>query len=151
MKRLLLLAATLSLAACVGSATIPAAQPAGGLDWLAGCWETEDGRVREQWTVVNDGLAFGFGTTTADGEIVFFEQLRIETGDAGLLYSAYPAGVGPTQFRLTDSGPGRATFDNPEHDFPQRLGYRRDGAMLRAMASLADGTRARSWSYRRCR
>lgn len=42
----------------------------------------------------------------------------------------------------------KVVFENPEHDYPQRISYEllNDGH-LRATISLADGTAQRSWDY----
>ncbi len=52
-------------------------------------------------------------------------------------------------FRLVESGAGRAAFENADHDYPQRIAYVRDGDTLTATISLVDGSKARSWVYRR--
>jgi hypothetical protein len=46
-------------------------------------------------------------------------------------------------------GRGEAVFENPHHDFPQRIVYRREGKALIATVSLNDGSNAMSWRYRR--
>jgi hypothetical protein len=58
-----------------------------------------------------------------DGE--HFETLRIAREDDGsVVYFASPMGRCPaTPFRLTKSSHQRATFSNPEHDFPQEIVY----------------------------
>ena len=55
----------------------------------------------------------------------------------------------PVGFRLVASDGTSATFENPAHDFPQRIQYRRDGDRLVATISARDGSNAMSWTYRR--
>ena len=45
-------------------------------------------------------------------------------------YIAQPGGQPPTHFARTDGGENWVRFENPEHDFPQRIEYRRDGDRL---------------------
>jgi hypothetical protein len=41
-----------------------------------------------------------------------------------------PGGQPPTHFARTDGGEHWVRFENPEHDFPLRIEYRRDGDRL---------------------
>ncbi|MEL6259148.1 MAG: DUF6265 family protein [Pseudomonadota bacterium] len=120
------------------------------LDWMAGCWETASGQTREVWTPGADNLMFGFNVVQKDGEVGFFEQLRIQHGEAGWTYYAYPRGGRPTAFDLAVHADQSAEFVNPDHDYPQRLAYVRDGAALDVEISLADGSEPRNWAYRAC-
>ncbi|MBL8754175.1 MAG: hypothetical protein JNK15_12815, partial [Planctomycetes bacterium] len=54
---------------------------------------------------------------------VAFEFLRLVERDGGLVYIAQPNGRTPTEFVLTEIGATRAVFENPRHDFPQRIVY----------------------------
>jgi hypothetical protein len=47
------------------------------------------------------------------------------------------------------SGIGEAVFENPTHDYPQRISYRMEGETLVATTSLMDGSQAQNWRYRR--
>jgi hypothetical protein len=65
------------------------------------------------------------------------------------VYLAQPGGRAPVQFRLTARTRTGATFENPAHDFPQRIVYRRSGDSMVATISALDGSNAMSWTYRR--
>jgi hypothetical protein len=119
-------------AAVIGAVAMgPAAQgrdaePAG---WLAGCWEQRQGERRtvEMWMAPEAGLMLGASRTTAGGRVTEFEQLRLErTGDT-LIYTALPSGQTEASFRSVEVGNDRFVVANPQHDFPQRIGYRRSG------------------------
>jgi hypothetical protein len=58
--------------------------------------------------------------------MVFFEYLRIEARLDGIYYVAHPRGRPGTDFKLTGFDGREAIFENPEHDFPKRVLYRRD-------------------------
>jgi hypothetical protein len=49
-----------------------------------------------------------------------------------VIYIASPRGVGTTEFSLITYAENCVVFDNLEHDFPQRIIYRRDGDRLTA-------------------
>ena len=120
------------------------------LAWMSGHWQTADGVTEEDWTAPRAGLMLGVGRTVRDGAVREYEFLRLQAGADGVpVYWGSPNGATPVGFRLTEAGPGHATFDNPGHDYPQRIRYRRDGETLVATISAIDDSHAMSWTYRR--
>ena len=107
----------------------PARTPADTLAWLAGCWRSATGSavVEEQWMAPAGGVLLGTGRTVAGGRVRSFEFLRIFAAGDTLVYAATPSGQAYTEFRAKRVGPGEILFENPAHDFPQRVGYRRSG------------------------
>jgi hypothetical protein len=106
----------------------PASPPLG---WLAGCWRLTRGStvVDEQWLAPLGGMTLGSGRTVRNGTVQDYEFniLRLATG--GATYEAHPSGQEPATFTSTGSPEGdQIVFENPTHDFPQRVGYRRVGA-----------------------
>jgi hypothetical protein len=79
----------------------------------------------------------GLSRTIRSGKTTSFEFLRIATG-ATTSYIAQPRGRPPTTFRLTASGADWARFENPAHDFPQRIEYRRTPDGLHAETAGPD-------------
>lgn len=58
-----------------------------------------------------------------------FEFMRIEqAADGAIAFVAQPLGRPETRFAAREHGPDGVVFENPAHDFPQRVIYRRDGA-----------------------
>lgn len=113
------------------------------LSWLSGDWETASGRVQtdEHWSPVAGGSMIGMSRTVAGGKTVFFEFLRIETRSDGIYYVAHPKARNPgTEFKLVRLNSSEAVFENPQHDFPKRLIYRRneDGTLTARIEG--DGT-----------
>jgi hypothetical protein len=43
------------------------------------------------------------------------------------------------------------TFENPQHDYPQRISYRAERGGLAATISRIDGTRPVQYAWSRCR
>lgn len=124
----------------------------GDLGWLAGDWVSEpDGRwTEEAWTSPRGGVMLGVSRSGRGDSLREFEFLRIVAEDDGTpAYIAQPGGRPPVTFRLVRRERTRATFENPAHDYPQRIVYARDGDTLTATISAIDGSKARSWSYRR--
>jgi ketosteroid isomerase-like protein len=64
-----------------------------------------------------------------------FEYFRITEIDGELSYVAQPGGREPTRFKRVAGGENWARFENPAHDFPQGIEYRRKGEELHASVS----------------
>jgi hypothetical protein len=81
---------------------------------------------------------------------VFYEYLRIVKSDEGIVYLASPLGQDPTPFALVSVEGQRATFENPEHDWPQRITYYLEENVLHAIAAgLAAESRSAHWVWQR--
>jgi uncharacterized protein DUF6265 len=142
-----LLGAALALLLTAQSAPHPGVADLG---WMSGHWQTADGATEEDWTAPRAGIMLGVSRTIEGGTVREYEFLRLQDGADGVpVYWGSPNGVTPVGFRLTEAGPSGATFDNPGHDYPQRIRYRRDGDALVATISAIDDSRATSWTYRR--
>jgi len=137
------------------AALLIAASPAAtvaDLAWLAGDWVSEaDGRwTEESWTAPRGGVMLGHSRSGRGDSLREFEFIRIAAGDDGALaYIAMPQGGAPVAFRLVRHDKASATFENAAHDYPQRIAYARSGDTLTATISAIDGSKARSWTYRR--
>lgn len=122
---------------------LPAQAPADAhriedLGWISGHWQmTGKTSVEEHWTQPAGGTMLGVNRTLRGGKTVAFEFLRIETRPQGIFYVAHPNAQPGTDFRLTALSATEAIFENPAHDFPKRLVYRRnaDGSLT----ARADG------------
>jgi hypothetical protein len=124
------------LAIVEGRAAGQAALPTtvGALSWMAGAWGGTIGgmEMEEHWTSAKAGSLIGMHRDVVKGRTVSFEFLRVEEQNGGLVYLSSPTGAPVTPFHLVEAGPARAVFANPQHDFPQRIIYWKDGADLRA-------------------
>lgn len=132
-----------------------AASPAARVDdlsWLAGDWVSEaDGRwTEESWAAPRGGVMLGHSRSGRGDMLREFEFLRIAAGEGGgLAYLAQPQGRAPVAFALVKHDATSATFENEAHDYPQRIAYARSGDTLTATISKIDGSKPRSWTYRR--
>jgi hypothetical protein len=101
------------------------------LAWMAGSWSSTDGAktTEEHWTAASGGLMLGMHRDV-DGAKTAFEFLRIEEKAGKVIYLAMPQGRPATPFELVESAGQKAVFANPEHDFPQRILYWREGESL---------------------
>lgn len=123
------IAALLALIACAGVAA-----PNQPLDWIAGHWCVDLGEdtVEELWLPPHGGVLVGLGRTLTSERTSGFEYLRIVDLNGMQSYIAQPGGRPPTAFRRTAGGENWVRFENPDHDFPRRVEYRREGQALHA-------------------
>ena len=98
--------------------------------WLAGCWEQRSpNRVTmEMWMPPAGGTMMGASRTTAGGATRAYEQLRLHTAGDTLIYTALPSGQRQADFRSTSITSTELVFENPAHDFPRKIQYRKVGA-----------------------
>ena len=124
------------------------------LAWLAGDWQTAPGgrsQIEEHWTKAAGGSMIGMGRTIAGEKTWEFEYLRIEQRADGIYYVAHPKGQCPgTDFKLTRASATELVFENPQHDFPKRIIYRKSGDdALAASIDGGEGTKSMSFTYQR--
>jgi hypothetical protein len=111
----------------------PAATTA-DLVFLTGCWKFEaKGRVvEEHWMAPAGGSLLGISRTVVNGKTTEYEFLQIRDLPEGLAYIAKPSGQPEAKFVLRSKTADEIVFENPTHDFPQRVRYRLNGATLHA-------------------
>ena len=115
------------------------------LAWMAGCWVPEKGEPGsvEHWLQPAGGIMLGMGRTVKSGKAVAFEfmQLRVNA-DGKLVFIALPSGQKEATFVATSVGVYSVTFENPQHDFPQKVSYRRepDGRLVGRIEGNRGGT-----------
>jgi hypothetical protein len=132
----------------------PAQAAIGDLEWLAGAWvgtRSSGSSIEERWTPPLGGAMLAVSrTVNTNGKMVAFEYLRIVERDGGLVYIAQPGGAKGTEFALTEldtgkgaeTGPRRAVFENPRHDYPKRIVYElsAEGGLSATIGQLKGGT-----------
>jgi hypothetical protein len=127
--------------------------PLESLTWMVGSWSGpyDDRSIEEHWSPARAGMMLGTNRTIAFGRVVHFEFLQIEATDDGIFYRAWPQAQPPASFRLTDASRSRAVFANPNHDYPSRIIYWREGHNLHArIEGTQNGTkRTATWLWKR--
>ena len=113
--------------------------------WLTGCWEmtAQQRIVQEQWTKPGGQTMLGVGRTIRDGKTIEHEFVVITVKDGRLAYEAHPSGQAPATFLSKQLTGTSVVFENPDHDFPQRVGYERRGESLLAWVEGSQNGRTR--------
>lgn len=122
--------ASIALVACVVAVAVAlpvaSADDIDRLAWLSGCWtiETSEPGSMECWMPPAGGTMLGTSRTVRGGRTVQHEFLQIRVNAGGsLVYVAAPSGQAETAFVATEVTATSVTFENPAHDFPQRIRY----------------------------
>jgi hypothetical protein len=125
------------------------------LGWMSGRWQTEGldspRMTDEAWSEPRSGVMLGYSRSGSDDRLREFEFLRIQAGADGVpVYYAQPGGGPPVGFRLVAHDATSATFENPQHDYPQRIRYEVwHSETMWATISKLDGSNPMRWQYRR--
>lgn len=114
------------------------------LDWMAGCHALETSRgvkIEEQWMKPAGGTMLGMNRTVRANKAVAHEFLRIDVKGADVVYTALIGTKGETPFKLTTQSDVEVIFENPTHDFPQRIIYRKapDGSVSARIDGVVNG------------
>jgi hypothetical protein len=135
---LLTISVTLAGPACAGDC-----RSLDDLRWLLGDWMAEGSAstFHESWTELGPRTFEGSGVerSKADGAVKGSEALRLVEMAGGVYYISKVAhNELPVAFRLSGCDDGRFVFENPAHDFPRLLEYRR-AADDRLVVRVSDG------------
>jgi hypothetical protein len=130
------------------------AEPIASLGWLTGCLEARSATrvVEEQRMPLRVGTMLGMGRTTNARGLADYELTLIRQDGDRLLYEAHPKGQLPATFVARVASEDSVVFEAPEHDFPQRVAYRRVGrdSVLAWVEGTMRGTARRfEFPYRR--
>ena len=135
MKKLLAI-----LFCAAGLFNIVHAQEIDKLAWMTGTWtQSKDGEVVQESWLGPRGKMMAAVNLTSSPKRNSFEFLRIVEKDGALSYLASPGGRAPTEFKLKEMSEKKVVFENPAHDFPQRVIYAREGSQLNARVEDAAG------------
>ena len=126
MKKIVILTSFL----CVADVGFAQQVTVGRVAWLQGCWRSTRGEttIEEQWMAPRGGAMLGMGRTVRGSTLAEYELVLIKEHEGRLAYEAHPSGQPTATFMATTASDSSVVFENPQHDFPQRVGYRRNGA-----------------------
>ena len=100
-------------------------------EFMLGTWRAEfpTGAFCESWTKESDTKFTGAAYTIRDGDSTLSETLSLEILNdgvhEGVYYIALPVLQDTTYFQFVAGTNEDAEFQNPEHDFPQRIAYKK--------------------------
>lgn len=121
MKQLLILVVCLLLISCSGNKITIS-----DFVWLEGKWEgtSEEMSFFEEWSSLNGNSMNGKGGAISGPDTVFSESIKIEQRGEEVFYiPSVKENEGAVDFKFTGYKSDSIVFENPLHDFPQRIVY----------------------------
>lgn len=122
--------------------------------WLTGEWREVKGdrTVTETWLPADGGVMPGVNRTVRGGKAAI-EFMRLDAKDGVIAFTAILPGQPPTTFPATTVGDGEVVFENPAHDFPQRVIYRQcEADLCAAIEGKVNGAAKRiEWRFEKVR
>lgn len=109
--------------------------------WLLGTWEseTQKGSLYESWQQQDKGLLLGKSYFLKAGDTIMLETIKLTQLKDGLFYLPNVKNQNNGKevvFKASSVTTDTLVFDNPTHDFPQKIGYYRlENDSLRAEIS----------------
>lgn len=124
------------------------------MNWLIGQWEnkTPEGRLTETWTKDNDSTFSGQAYfIVKEKDTVHSESIVLTQVDEDLIYRPTVKGQNnekPVDFKLTTDVANSFAFENPKHDYPQKITYKKvnEKALVATISGLQQGKQS-SESY----
>jgi hypothetical protein len=124
------------------------------MNWLIGQWEnkTPEGYLTETWTKDNDSTFSGQSYfIVKEKDTVHFESIVLMQVNDDLIYQPIVKGQNedqPVDFKLTSDAEDSFTFENPKHDYPQKITYKKsnDKSLTATISGLQQGKQS-SESY----
>jgi hypothetical protein len=97
-------------------------------EWFLGQWEnvTEAFVAKEIWTPKNDSMFFAESFITIAKDTVFYEKVDLIERNDSLFYIVSVREQNqekPVSFYLTKATDNQMVFENPKHDFPNKIVY----------------------------
>jgi hypothetical protein len=125
----------------------------GKMDWLTATWENKmpEGTLKEIWVKENDSTFSARSFFIKEEDTLHNETILLSQKNDVITYSAKIIGENNDKFidfKLTTTNENSYTFENPSHDYPQKIMYKKvDNNNLVATISGIQGDKLCSDSY----
>src|SRR6476620_6834450 len=116
------------------------------MDWLIGTWEQKlpEGILSEEWKKENDSTYSGKSFFIKEKDTIHMESIVLTQKNDELLYIPTVKGQNndePVTFKLTSDTENSYSFENPSHDYPQKITYKKvsDNNLLATISGKQNG------------
>ncbi len=118
----------------------------GEVSWLIGSWENTvpEGKTIEKWQKLNDSVLVGKSIFIKENDSLLLENIMIVQREEGLYY--IPTVINqnegnPVEFKLSYKSGRMLVFENPQHDFPQKISYSKisNDSILAEISGISNG------------
>lgn len=122
------------------------------LKLFPGKWKMDlaNTEIYEEWVVVSENELIGKSYSVEEVKEMINETLYLKKFGDQWAYVAIPSEQSITLFALVEHSPKKFTFENKEHDFPQRIIYEfhKGGKLTAAIEGTVNGeTKRREFSF----
>lgn len=95
------------------------------MTWLAGNWSGDmwGGKFHAYYSTPDGGKVLSYSKLLSGGQMRFYEFELFQVSGGAVVLTPHPGGKRAASFKLTALEKGKATFENPKNDFPQKLVY----------------------------
>lgn len=121
-------------------------QPIGKVIWLVGDWQkqSEKGILTEAWRKLDDSTLVGRSYFISVADTLSLESIRLEQRKGKLYYIPKVPDQNegqPVVFAQTNLTDSTVVFENPKHDFPQKITYSLlvNDSLSAEIAAVVDG------------
>lgn len=126
MKKVILILVTILLFASCGKSK--EVSKIVGKDWLLGKWEnkSDNGNLLEIWKKASDSIYIGESYFIKGKDTLHFEKIQLKQKGENLFYIPTVKGQNndkPVTFIFKDTIGKQLVFENPKHDYPQKIIY----------------------------
>lgn len=123
------------------------------MNWILGTWgnTSAEGDLTETWTKLNDSTYAGKTVFVAGKDTMFTETIEIVQDKNELSYNTKVSNQNQgkaVSFKATTVNGSTFVFENPTHDFPQKIAYNKISAdsLVAQISGMKDGKQS-SESY----
>lgn len=115
------------------------------LEWMIGRWENHSGEgiLSEMWERENDSVFSGVSFYVIGSDTVFQEKIRLESTEGEVYYKPQVDGQNEGKqvvFTQTFNDKMKWVFENPKHDFPQKITYtHRNDSLIAVISGIRNG------------
>jgi hypothetical protein len=147
---------TLALGGLVARAEGPSTSLA-ALEFMSGCWRGAAGEgaiIEEYYTRPSANVMLGVTRYVRGDRVTGFEFTSFVREDSAIVVTPRPEGQEPAPFRMTRLDRKNAVWENPRHDYPQLISYRRlpgDTLVARIEGPGPQGSQSEEWRMTRIR
>lgn len=125
----LLLFLVLLFSACNDENTLNSRKNFEKLYWLEGNWKGKlnEGTYYESWKKESPDLLSGTSFYIEGQDTIYSEKTSIKRGFTGVIYNVKVGNEDEVDFHLVEISDALSIYENPLHDFPQRIIYIKKG------------------------
>lgn len=116
------------------------------LSWLLGKWENKlgEGKIVENWNKTNDSVYTAESFFIKGKDTLHVEKIVLIQNNDDVFYIATVQGQNmnqPVEFKLNQENEGSFSFENPTHDYPQKIEYKKvtDSQMSATVSGKQEG------------